>query len=265
MSDEEITDVTAEVKGMEEITGKKVFFLYPTASVQNQVITELTQHEIEVYIAKDHMRLLRVLKKYNSSIVFINIDESIQEAEWEKYILTIRNTAPNVNVGIFSSSSDEELKAKYIEKLKITCGFMTLKLDMSRAGKKIMDILGVMNVKGRRKYLRASLERESTATMNMPFNGDFINSAIKDISVVGISVVFEHDPGLKKNALYKDMQIRLQSMLIKVEAVVFGSRENLGEKIYVLLFTQRIDPDVRVKIRKYIQSNLQSKMDSEIN
>jgi hypothetical protein len=35
-------------------------------------------------------------------------------------------------------------------------------------------------------------------------------------------------------------------------------------KIYVVLFTQRIDPDVRTRIRKYIQQNLQSKMDAEI-
>jgi len=101
--------------------------------------------------------------------------------------------------------------------------------------------------------------------MNMPFNGDFINSVIRDISVVGISCTFEHDPGLKKNALYKDIQVRLQSMLLKVEAVVFGSRSECGQQIYVFLFTQRIDPDVRVKIRKYIQQNLQSKMDQEIN
>jgi len=36
------------------------------------------------------------------------------------------------------------------------------------------------------------------------------------------------------------------------------------EKIYVVLFTQRIDPEVRIKIRKYIQRNLQNKMDFEL-
>jgi hypothetical protein len=36
------------------------------------------------------------------------------------------------------------------------------------------------------------------------------------------------------------------------------------EKNYVILFTQRIDPSAKTKIRKYIQSNLQSKMDAEM-
>ncbi|MDR2028510.1 MAG: pilus assembly protein PilZ, partial [Treponema sp.] len=60
------------------------------------------------------------------------------------------------------------------------------------------------------------------------------------------------------------IQIKLQSMLLKAEGIVFGSRMDGLEKIYVILFTQRIDPDVRVKIRKYIQSNLQAKMDGEL-
>jgi len=248
-----------------DITGKKVFFLYPTASVKNQIVTELAQQEIEVYVSRNHTKLGRVLKNYPDSIVFVNTDESITDMDWEKWVSAIMTTVPSVKIGIFSSSSDDEYKDKFIEKLKVPCGFFSLKLDMSKSIAKILEILEAMNVKGRRKYLRATAEREANATMNMPFNGDFINSTIKDISVVDISCVFEHDPILKKNSLHKEMQIRLQSMLLKVEAVVFGSRENNGENIYVLLFTQRIDPEVRVKIRKYIQNNLQSKMDSEIN
>jgi len=248
-----------------DITGRKIFFLYPTASVQNQIITELIQYEHEVYIAKDHTRLQRALKKYNDSIVYINIDEKMAEAEWEKWIAQVKTTLPNVSIGVFSSSSDEDLKNKYIDKLKITCGFMHLKLDMSKTIEKVLEVLKVEDAKRRRKYLRATVGNEKNTTMNMPFGGDYINGAIKDVSVVGIACVFEHDIELMKNSLYKDIQIRLQSMLIKVEAIVFGTRVNLGEKIHVLLFTQRIDPEVRVKIRKYIQTNLQHKMDNEIN
>ena len=248
-----------------DITGRKIFFLYPTASVKNQVITELAQQEYEVYVATDHARLARALKKYQDSILFINIDEKISEQDWEKWIGGILSNHPEIKVGVFSSRSEEELKEKYINKLNVTCGFLALKLDMSKSVGAVLEILKDTNAKGRRKYIRATTEREATATINMPHNGDFIKGVIKDISVVGVSCRFEIDPGLKKNTLFKDIQIKLQSMLIKAEAVAFGSREEEGEKNYVLLFTQRIDPDVRVKIRKYIQINLQNKMDSEIN
>jgi hypothetical protein len=60
------------------------------------------------------------------------------------------------------------------------------------------------------------------------------------------------------------MQVRLQSQLIKAEGIVFGSRMEGAEKIYVILFSQHIDPSVRTKIRKYIQANLQHILDQEL-
>ncbi|MDR3020831.1 MAG: pilus assembly protein PilZ, partial [Treponema sp.] len=233
---------------------------------QNQIITELIQQEYEVYIAKDHTRLGHSLKKYPDSILFINIDEAVPKEEWERWVRAVHSSMPEVKVGVFSANNDEKLQEKYLKNLRIKCGFMILKLDMSRILDKLLELLNALNVKGRRKYLRASTERESKATMNMPLHGEFVNASIRDISVVGFSCSFESDPGLVKNEILKDIQIRLQSMLIKVEAVVFGSRTSVSqEKTYVFIFTQRIDPDVRVKIRKYIQQNLQSKMDIEIN
>jgi len=172
---------------------------------------------------------------------------------------------PDVNIGVFSAKTDEDIKEKYINKLKVACGYLYLKFDMSKDVDIILESLRKINAKGRRKYIRASTERETTAMINMPFNGDFIKGTINDISVVGVSCKFEEDPGLKKNELFKDIQIKLQSILVKAEAVVFGSREVDGERNYILIFTQRIDSEVRTKIRKYIQANLQSKMDAEIN
>ena len=69
---------------------------------------------------------------------------------------------------------------------------------------------------------------------------------------------------MAKNTLFQNIQIKLQSMLLKVEGIVFGARMDGPSKIYVILFTKRIDPEIRTKIRKYIQQNLQTKMDAEL-
>jgi hypothetical protein len=244
-----------------DFEGKKVFFVYPSPAVQSQVLTELIQQEYEIYVCKDHIQLVRALKEYPSSLLFINIDDKMPESEWEKWIITLKSTMPNLQFGIFSSNSDEELQDKYLKVLKISCGFMSLTFDMSKSVDLIINVLEKLNVKGRRKYIRASTEGEQTATVNMPHNTEYINGAIKDVSVVGFSCTFEEDPGIKKNTLCKDIQIRLKTLLLKVEAVMFGSRQGNGDTVYVFLFTQRIDSEVRVKIRKYVQQNLQSKMD----
>jgi len=128
----------------------------------------------------------------------------------------------------------------------------------------IIEILHSLDAKGRRKYIRVSTAKDSNTTLNLPFNGMFVKGYIRDISVVGISCTLEGNPDIPKNTFFKDIQLKLLSSLLKVEGIVFGSRKDGLDRIYVLLFTQRIDPDVRIKIRKYIQQNLQAKMDIKL-
>ncbi|MDR2478532.1 MAG: PilZ domain-containing protein [Treponema sp.] len=249
-----------------EIVGKKVFFLYPTAVVQNKIFEELVQQEYEVYMAKDHSALGRVLKKYPDSIVFVNINEQLAEKDWETWIKGLMNNpgTGDVIIGIVTTNDSEELRHKYIETIGIKGGYTLLRSELDTAIKQIIAILNTADAKGRRKYLRATTETENMTTVNLPHSGAYINGQIKDISVVGLSCAFDNDPELLKNTLFKGIQVKLQSMLLNVEGIVFGSRMDGNSKIYVILFTQRIDPVVRTKIRRYIQQNLQSKMDSEL-
>jgi hypothetical protein len=256
----------SNVSSPSEIVGKKAFFLHPTAVVQNKVIEELVQQEYEVYLTKDQTALKRVLKKYPDSIVFVDINEQMAEKEWEAWIRGVMSDpeTKDIVIGIVSAHDNEELRSKYLNTIGIQGGYTLLRADLENSIKLIMSILNAVEAKGRRKYLRATTEHETMTTVNLPFNGAFINGQIKDISVVGISCTFENDPELVKNTLFKGIQVKLQSMLLNVEGIIFGSRMDGNDKIYVLLFTQRIDPVVRTKIRKYIQQNLQSKMDSEL-
>ena len=248
-----------------DILGKKIFFLYPSAVVQNRITEEFIQQEFEVYLVKDHVKLRRVLRKFPDSIVFINIHEGISEREWEAWIRGILgdDATARVGIGIISSEDDEELKNKYLNQIKIPCGYTVLKSDLSQSIKQLYDILKIADAKGRRKYIRAIVESETSATINFPYEGAFLNGIIKDISVVGFSCVFDEDPELTKNSLLHDIQIKLQSSLLKAEGIAFGSRLDGNTKIYVILFTQRIDPEIRARIRRYIQSNLQARMDKE--
>jgi hypothetical protein len=246
-----------------DIIGKKVFFVFPTAYVQNQVVAELVQHEYEIYISKNPKRLAHALKTFIDSIVFVNIDEGMPESEWEKWIRTLMTAQPGVTVGIFTSNSDDKLKEKYLNSVRVKSGYYNSKLDMSKTTPKILEVLESLNVKGRRKYLRANTD--DSATINLPSSSGFLNGTVRDVSVVGFSCTFTGDVQLHKNELVKDIQIRLQTMLLKVEAVVFGSRLDGHEKVFVLIFTQRVDPEIKVKIRKFIQQNMQHKIDKEIN
>ena len=252
------------MSAISEIQGKRIFFLHPSIVVQNQVVAELAQQEYEVYVVKNHGTIRKVLKKYPDSVLFVDIEQGMNEHDWETWLRTVMSAQPELAVGIISANRDEKLIQKYTDSVKIQCGYTVIKSDINKAIAQVLEALNGINAKGRRKYIRACIESDVMATINLPHGGDFINGSIKDISVVGISCAFDTDPQLTKNALLKDIQVKLQTMLLKVEAIVFGSRMDGNLKIYVLLFTQRTDPDVRTRIRKYIQQTLQNKMDTEL-
>ena len=248
-----------------DITGKKIFFLFPTVVVENKIISELIQQEYEVYVAKNKDTIRRVLREHKNSIVFVDINEQLKEAEWEAWITAVKN-APDTKttaIGIVTANDDEKIKRKYLLTIKV-CGYTVLKFDLDKAIVHIIEILQSLDAKGRRKFIRATTTKDTNVTLNLSYNGAFVNGHIKDISVVGISCTIDGDPEIPKNTLFKDIQVKLQSSIIKVEAIVFGSRMEGYEKVYVMLFTPRIDPEVRTKIRKYIQHNLQSKMENEL-
>jgi hypothetical protein len=249
----------------EDIVGKKIFFLYPTVVVENRIIAELAQQEYEVYVAKNKDTIRRVLREHRGSIVFVDINEQMKETEWEAWITAVKN-APDTKetaVGIVTANDDEKIKRKYLLTIKV-CGYTVLKFDLDKAIVHLIEVLQNLNAKGRRKFIRVTTAKDSNTTLNLPYNGTFIKGQIKDISVVGMSCTLDGNPDIPKNTLFKDIQVKLQTALLKVEGIVFGTRTEGDEKIYVVLFTQRVDPDVRTKIRKYIQHNLQSKMDNEL-
>jgi hypothetical protein len=256
----------SETGNASDITGKKIFFLYPTAVVQNRVITELAQQEYEVYISKNKDTLKRVLSKYSDSVVFVDINEQMPEKDWDLWVTSVMEASDTkkVSIGIVTANDDETIKRKYLMSIKVACGYTIIKFDLDKAVSHIMTVLQAVNAKGRRKYIRATVENESNTTVNLPWGGEFVNGMIKDISVVGISCTLDTNPEIPKNTLFKDIQIKLQSSLLKVEGIVFGSRMEGSEKIYVLLFTQRNDPEIKAKIRRYIQQNLQAKIDVEL-
>ena len=255
----------ANTDGPIDIIGKKVFFLFPTVVVQNKIITELIQQEYEVYSAKNKDTIRRVIREHKNSIVFVDINEHLKETEWESWITAVKNApdTKDTSVGIVTANDDEKIKRKYLMALKV-CSYTVLKFDLDKAIIHIIEILQSLQAKGRRKFIRATTTKDSNVTLNLSVNGSFKNGQIRDISVVGISCTIEDEPDIPKNTLFKDIQIKLQTAIIKVEGIVFGTRMEGEEKVYVILFTQRIDPDVRTKIRKYIQHNLQTKMDNEL-
>ena len=249
-----------------EISGRKVFFLHPSAFVENTIIEPLVQQEFEIYMVKDETKIPKILKKYPDSVVFACIDEVLTPKQWEEWVIQHRATPADneMELGVLSNTNNDDIRKLYVETLKVPCGFIPVKPDKDKAIKALIEVLNAVKAKGRRKYVRTNTRGEAMTTINLPVGDRYVTGEIRDISVVGLSCTFSEELNLEKNAIFHDIQIKLQSMLLKVEGVVFGSRTEGLETIYIFIFSPKTDSTTRSKIRVFIQKRNQSMMDAEI-
>ncbi|MDR0731476.1 MAG: pilus assembly protein PilZ [Treponema sp.] len=247
-----------------DCVGKKIFFLNPLPPIRNVVIDDLIQREYETYAATDRVILRRLLKNFSGCIIFIDIDQVIGEKEWESWIreVTKAGDLTDIRLGILTANRSDALQNKYANMLRLPCGYTMIHRDLNITIAQLVNILNANDAKGRRKYLRATVEKESQTMVNFPVGSQFVSGTIRDISTAGFSCSFAEDPNFSKNSLFANVQIKLKHIILNVETVIFGFRTEENTRVYVSLFTERISSDSKVKIRKYIQGNLQAKMDA---
>jgi len=246
--------------------GKKVFFIYPHSVIQNQLIQDLIDREYEVYFINDHSKVESICELYNSPILFINIDEGLEEHEWEKIIRSLvkNETTANGRIGIVTYNENSQLAQKYLMDIMVPCGFIKLKLGVNDSTGIIIKTLDANEVKGKRKYVRAKCNIYES-TLNVMHKGTHNNGHIVDISSVGMAVQFEANLDLEKNTYLKDIQLKLRGILLRVSAVVIGFRIIEGDKtIYVLLFDQDVTSQIKSKLRSYINRTLQNEMEKKL-
>ncbi|MBI9098121.1 MAG: PilZ domain-containing protein [Spirochaetaceae bacterium] len=249
-----------------DVMGKKVFFVYPHSVIQNQLIQDLIDREYEVYFINDHSKVESICEYYTSPILFINIDEGLEEHEWEANIriLLEKESTNHARIGILTYNENAQLAKKYLMDLMVPCGFIKLKLGINESTKIIFKLLEANEVRGKRKYIRAKCSIDD-ASFNVAYNGTLCNGHIIDISSVGMAVTFDKPLEIPKNTYLKDLQLKLRGILLRVSAVVIGFRQIEGDKtVYVLLFDQYVSNQMKSRLRLFINKSLQHEMEKKL-
>lgn len=247
--------------------GKKIFFLYPHSVIESDVLHDLIQNEYEIYTLKDHQKVKLLLKKYNDSILYINIDEYLSEIEWFEFISSITKNPDfqNVQIGILTYNENEDLAKKYLLDLSVSCGFIQLKLGKLESKSIILKTLQLNESKGKRKFIRATSNTKLNSTFNVEIASEIVTGTINDISSAGMSCIFDNPINLSKNTLLRNMQLKLNGRLLLLDVIVFGSRDLAEDvKLMVMMFTNSITEKSKSKIHEYIGEVLQSNIEKEI-
>ncbi len=242
--------------------GKKIFFLYPHSVIQEQLVHALIQQEFELYLLKDHRRAVRILQKFPDSILFINIDEGLEESEWEDYVRNLMNSpeTKEVRIGILSYNEERDLAEKYLMELAVPCGFIGLKLGLVESTQIIFKTLAANEARGRRKHVRATCKDPNQASFNVKMANKVYDGSIVDISAVGMACTFKADFQPKIGTRFDDIQLRLKGKLCMIAGRVAGFHHEQKNR-YVLMFDPGMTNESKGKIYNFIHRTLQDDMD----
>lgn len=238
--------------------GKKIFLLYPHSVIKDEMLDLLIMAGFETYTLTDEKKARKLLEKFKSSIMFINIDEGLSEKEWESYIRGIQadpKTAES-RLGIMSYNQDQALMKKYLMDLGIPCGYIQLKLGLKESTKIILNALEANEARGRRSSIRVDCEDDKHSTVNYKTGSRLFSGKIINISSAGIAARFDRDTGCSPNTHIDDVQLILHGGIVMVNMIYIGDRPN-EKGVQVLLFDDKVPVETKIVIHRYIKQRLQ--------
>jgi hypothetical protein len=242
--------------------GKKVFFLYPHP-VLNDVVEELAKKEFEVYLAKDHGKLARVLSTEPDAIVFINIDDGLDEPEWEAYVRGLRTGEKTaaVGLGILSMNEDISLKEKYLMDLQVPCGFVTVKIGAAKTVEILSKTLEANEARGRRRFVRATCP-PGAAQCALELDGRTLHGSLSDLSSAGMALSIEGETSLRPGTILRGMTLTVKGVRVAADGFIAARREGGELATYIVMFDpSSLDDTKRDKLRSLVSKLNQSAMD----
>jgi hypothetical protein len=257
------TYIVLKSHGMAQIFGKKVLILYPQSVIEKEMLHLLIAAEYEVALIHDEQKALRALIEYPDSILFVNIEEGMQESQWETFIRDILSNekTKNVRIGILAYNDDPALKKKYLMDIGVQCGYITLKLGLKESFRIIAKTLEANEAKGRRQYVRVTCGARDRAKFNIKLNGDYLNGTILDISSVGMACTFDTQQDFKPGMVLDDIQLQLRAVRCRVKGKLVGIHKEQDERL-VVMFSQEISLRERNKIHQFVYNRLQEMIDA---
>ena len=242
--------------------GKKIFFLYPPP-VLTEVVDVLARQEFEVYLSRSHEKLRRSIASFPDAIVFVNLDDGLDEAGWLDFVQGLRAEAPAVGIGVITLNDDPDLREHYLMNLQVQCGFVILKIGASKTAEILAKTLEANEARGRRKFVRAPCP-PGTGQCSMDHEGATLRAELTDLSSAGMAIRFDGGASLKVGSVLRDMSLIIKGQRLLASGVVVAKRagEDGAESVHVIMFDPgSLDDARREKLKSLVFRINQSSME----
>jgi hypothetical protein len=235
------------------LLGKKIFFLYPPP-VLTEVVDQLARQEFEVYLVREHERLRKAISTFPDAIVFVNLDDGLDEAGWLAYVQSLRRDCPQVGVGVITLNDDAELRQRYLMDLQVQCGFVVLKIGTAKTAEILTKTLEANEARGRRKFVRA-LCPPGSSQCAIDVDGSTLRAEISDLSSAGLALKFEGDASFKVGTVLREMALNIKGQRLTASGVVVAKRGDAdsAQGTHVVMFDPNsLDEARREKLKSIV-------------
>lgn len=242
------------------IFGRKVFFLNPPLSIENNVVDNLKLLEYEVYIIREYNLAKPVLRNYGNSICFIYIDDEMPLESWFNFIKSFENdeTLNKVFLGVLSYKTKPKEQEYFLMNLKLPGGFVRLDKKVEEISKQLEGILEINGAKGVRKVIRLDLKDSKDVNGYFNYGTILYSFRLVDISVMGFATITSAKMGqiFKKGSFIKNISITMGRYSFYCTVQIFESRIVGDNCTVVALFTDTTSPEIKKKIHDFIYLTL---------
>ena len=260
--------VESSAKSGNPVTGRKVYFLNPTYTLRDHVISALWDSEYEVYIIEDYQYVKNVLRKNPNAILYINIDVQLSFLSWFAFIESIHNDKKidSTIIGVISDKLSESEKEMFLTKTKCDAGFFSTKESIPTIVASFKSILDMYGVKGRRQYVRA-LCMGTNASVLWQTEGKMFELPMVDVSKVSCSVKLEERflSYIKPGRLIPGMTLKLNGRVFSMDIKVYAVHQKGSAIMGVLLFPEKLPDLTQTSIKDFIFKILQKGMGASVN
>lgn len=243
------------------IFGRKVFFVNPPLGFDNSIVKRLREQEYEVYTIQDYLYAKSILREYENSLCFINIDNGLKINEWYNFIKSfqLEEKLRSVFIGVMSGYAGTGERGKFLMNLQLPGGFINTNAGTEQLYEQIEGILSINGAKGRRQYIRLRCDNNPDINGYMVVGNNLFSMNIENISSVGFACSYNKKEmqHFQKNSVHNEISIGILKKSIVCPSVVFDTRLVNDRGFSVMLFKADVPKSSRTLIRDFIFSVLE--------
>jgi hypothetical protein len=232
--------------------GKTIFFLFPDKII-DRMIFSFFKDEYEVYNLNSEIHITKVFKKFEDSILVINLSGNISDTM--RIVSDIKSDPGIMHTAIYVTH--ENVIPESLKNIPVN-GFVVHDDDLENRLKRLFD---ENNAIGPRRYLRLNCENKDikliASTADLSIGGNIIDISSRAMLCNFNDSTLNIKPGFK----FERMSINLNGTAVDVEGHIYKSVEGYNENLYVMMFNVNENNQESIEaIKTFIYESFQENM-----